>query len=542
MKKQQLSNPKNFVSMAKKLNVYNDFLVDGVNCIGKQSVCRMFNGKSRRGGINVISDATLQKWIDTFKYVEEHPDEEDNDSYQARGISPMKEWNDYVELIKTPISEDVYNKWKKLSTKQLGDEAIKHGFTLGIRNGKSVKTLHPRMMKMIERRKEIWNKTYITLVEEKVNYKLNNVPQLKKICKKRNITSSRLNKQQIIDKLIEWDKNPPQITHSLGKYDRLNVKTLKKICKDRGLSNYNRQLKPQLIEMIEKDDNKDEDEIEREKINSNILVKQLTNKNNIQFNIEIRKSDGYVNATKLCNAGGKEFKHYKENKQTQMFLKELKSNVGIPTLNLIDVKVGGNHLGSWVHRKVAYHMAQWISPKFAVQVTNILDELFMTGEVKLERPTKLLQDLDNLNIEAEILEQKCDILNYTNKCCLYMAYIGDGLIKVGYTDCRLMKRIDKHLSSTESNYKQFRMIKIFQISSRTIENKVHNLLTIYREVFHREKEVYKPPESLEKFINLVENILQEEDLKLQLDLAREEIQRLKLENAEMKIKLLEMKN
>ena len=42
--------------------------------------------------------------------------------------------------------------------------------------------------------------------------------------------------------------------------------------------------------------------------------------------------------------------------------------------------IGGKYLGTWVHRKVGYHLAQWIS----VQVSLILDELFITGKVELK--------------------------------------------------------------------------------------------------------------------------------------------------------------
>ena len=53
--------------------------------------------------------------------------------------------------------------------------------------------------------------------------------------------------------------------------------------------------------------------------------------------------------------------------------------------------IGGKYPGTWVHRKVAYHLAQWISPKFAVQVSLILDELFITGKVEL----KSADEIDN---------------------------------------------------------------------------------------------------------------------------------------------------
>ena len=36
-----------------------------------------------------------------------------------------------------------------------------------------------------------------------------------------------------------------------------------------------------------------------------------------------------------------------------------------------------------MHRKVAVHLAQWISPEFAVQVSNWVDELLVTGSVEL---------------------------------------------------------------------------------------------------------------------------------------------------------------
>jgi hypothetical protein len=36
---------------------------------------------------------------------------------------------------------------------------------------------------------------------------------------------------------------------------------------------------------------------------------------------------------------------------------------------VIDIKNGGNHSGSWIHPDLAVQLAQWISPKFALQVS-----------------------------------------------------------------------------------------------------------------------------------------------------------------------------
>jgi len=141
------------------------------------------------------------------------------------------------------------------------------------------------------------------------------------------------------------------------------------------------------------------------------------------INILARKEDGYVNATMMCKAGGKKYNHYKSNNQTIAYLQALESNTGIPVLNLVESNIGGNHSGTWVHRKVALHLAQWISPEFSVQVTNWLDELLITGKVVLgeektteELETKYKERLEELTAHYEELEQEHKKLkkNHTN--------------------------------------------------------------------------------------------------------------------------------
>lgn len=98
--------------------------------------------------------------------------------------------------------------------------------------------------------------------------------------------------------------------------------------------------------------------------------------------IEQRLMDGYINATALCKAAGKEYKHYAENATTKAFIKELSSEVGIPTSALIQVIRGGvpQWQGTWVHPQVAINLAQWASPKFAVLVSKWVFE-WMNGNV-----------------------------------------------------------------------------------------------------------------------------------------------------------------
>ena len=88
--------------------------------------------------------------------------------------------------------------------------------------------------------------------------------------------------------------------------------------------------------------------------------------------IEQRRLDGYINATAMCTAAGKLFGHYRVNKTTEAFLEFLESDIGIPISELIQSVRGGgpNVQGTLVHPKVAIHLAQWLSPQFAVMVVN----------------------------------------------------------------------------------------------------------------------------------------------------------------------------
>jgi len=96
-----------------------------------------------------------------------------------------------------------------------------------------------------------------------------------------------------------------------------------------------------------------------------------------------RPTDGYINATALCQSAGKQFAHYHSNASTKSFLEVLEADIGIPRTELIQTLRGGLNpkiQGTWVHPKVALHLAQWLSPWFAVQVTNwVHDWMFGTS-------------------------------------------------------------------------------------------------------------------------------------------------------------------
>lgn len=86
--------------------------------------------------------------------------------------------------------------------------------------------------------------------------------------------------------------------------------------------------------------------------------------------IQQRAEDGYINATELCNAAGKRWYNYLRNETTGNFLRALsaKTQISVSLLHQQVTSPGGLH-STWVHPKVAIHLAQWLSADFAVQVS-----------------------------------------------------------------------------------------------------------------------------------------------------------------------------
>jgi hypothetical protein len=166
------------------------------------------------------------------------------------------------------------------------------------------------------------------------------------------------------------------------------------------------------------------------------------------------------------------------------------------------------------------------------------DELLTTGSVKIEKPLLPILDRTAMDLEAEELEKKCNPLLYSNQFVLYMAYIGDGgLVKIGSSDCRLSERESKHVSC-ESLYPQFRFIACFPISGGCIETTIHSLLDKYRFCYHKQKEIYKPEHTLQDFIDMIGKLLEEHDLRFQVQKLRQEIVDLKTRNVELEKRVM----
>jgi len=81
--------------------------------------------------------------------------------------------------------------------------------------------------------------------------------------------------------------------------------------------------------------------------------------------ISRRTTDGYVNATAMCRANGKEWSKYRESDRCQTYLDALAETSEIRMFDLIESRQGQGG-GTWVHPQVAVDLARWISAPFAV--------------------------------------------------------------------------------------------------------------------------------------------------------------------------------
>ena len=218
-----------------------------------------------------------------------------------------------------------------------------------------------------------------------------------------------------------------------------------------------------------------------------------------------------INATQMCKAAGKLFGHYKSLDSTQTYLQALESNIGIPILELIKGDVGGNHSGTFVHRLVAVHLAQWLSPSFAVQVSIWVNELMITGKVEIGNELsneaidnkwrqKLMEEnnrckdleltinrieedkiqkeenekkkiIDDLNTTISVFskETKSNLhVYYEMKEVIYLGYIGNFLFKYGQSS-NFKDRMSNHEKST--SYEKFEIIKVFSCKNPVVSER-----------------------------------------------------------------------
>jgi hypothetical protein len=106
--------------------------------------------------------------------------------------------------------------------------------------------------------------------------------------------------------------------------------------------------------------------------------------------ISRRDSDGYADATAMCQANGKHLPHYISNQRTNDYITALADATGLqPAQLVISTTTGPNHLrGTWIHPRLAVDLARWISPQFAVWMDGWFLDAAGTGSSNSPRPLR----------------------------------------------------------------------------------------------------------------------------------------------------------
>ena len=77
-----------------------------------------------------------------------------------------------------------------------------------------------------------------------------------------------------------------------------------------------------------------------------------------------------------CDKYGKRFRHWKETKTSKELIETVSLAAGIPAPSIIEEVNGGNnnpYKGTYVHPRLAPHIASWISPKVGIIVSDIVN-------------------------------------------------------------------------------------------------------------------------------------------------------------------------
>lgn len=120
--------------------------------------------------------------------------------------------------------------------------------------------------------------------------------------------------------------------------------------------------------------------------------------------ISRRTTDGYVNATAMCKANGKQWNDYWRTDRATAYLEALCTETGIPVSNLCLSLKGGSNQGTWVHPQVAIDLARWINAPFAVWMDGWFLVQFENTQKQKAEPQPAISGANILNLLKESVD------------------------------------------------------------------------------------------------------------------------------------------
>ena len=125
-----------------------------------------------------------------------------------------------------------------------------------------------------------------------------------------------------------------------------------------------------------------------------------------EFDVIMDMTTGYINATKLCTDGGKQFKNWTRNDSSKELIEYFEKSHRLEFEPMTNILTGGQNTdlrGTYVHPKLITHIASWVSPSFAWKVSEIVNNhLIREKEYEIR---KLTGDKCEL---VKMLEKECN--------------------------------------------------------------------------------------------------------------------------------------
>ena len=119
--------------------------------------------------------------------------------------------------------------------------------------------------------------------------------------------------------------------------------------------------------------------------------------------ISRRTDDGYVSATAMAKASGKQWNNYFQTDRATTYMGALSRNLGIQVTSLYIAKPGE---GTWIHERVAVDFARWISADFAVWMDAwFLEEMKGPSQGQNTQPVLAPTALDTVDRSINLLER-----------------------------------------------------------------------------------------------------------------------------------------
>jgi hypothetical protein len=138
----------------------------------------------------------------------------------------------------------------------------------------------------------------------------------------------------------------------------------------------------------------------------------------MEFTIIIMKKNNYINATTLCDQHGKQFDKWIKNDGSKELIefidnKIIESENDDDITSLIQItskKYKGILRGTYVHELLIPHIASWISPKFGIMVSEIINNHIANEYVKsLKQKDDVIKERDDRIEELIRLMKESDM-------------------------------------------------------------------------------------------------------------------------------------